>query len=120
MCSKCYAGQKLLSVSVRSLAGDICDSWAFCRKAKLYVTDNGQGSPCLDLRRVPAALADATVGTDLVILEGMGRAVHTNLNASFSCPSLKLAMIKTHHLAERLFHGKIYDCVCIYEPGSSS
>lgn len=39
---------------------------------------NGQGSPCLDLRRVPEALADATVGTDLVIIEGMGRAIHTN------------------------------------------
>jgi len=79
--------------------------------------NNGQGSPCLDLRRVPASLADATVGTDLVILEGMGRAIHTNLKASFRCPTLKLAMIKTPHLAERLFNGKIYDCVCIYEPG---
>ena len=49
-----------------------------CREARLYVTGNGQGSPCLDLRRVPDTLADATVGTDLVIVEGMGRAIHTN------------------------------------------
>lgn len=42
------------------------------------MTGNGQGSPCLDLRRVPDTLADATVGTDLVIVEGMGRAIHTN------------------------------------------
>ena len=49
-----------------------------CRDARLYVTGNGQGSPCLDLRRVPDTLADATVGTDLVIIEGMGRAIHTN------------------------------------------
>ena len=48
----------------------------------------------------------------------MGRAIHTNLRASFRCPTLKLAMIKTQHLAARLFQGKIYDCVCIYEPGS--
>lgn len=48
------------------------------REARLYVTGNGQGSPCLDLRRVPDTLADATVGTDLVIVEGMGRAIHTN------------------------------------------
>ena len=48
------------------------------RDARLYVTGNGQGSPCLDLRRVPDTLADATVGTDLVIIEGMGRAIHTN------------------------------------------
>ncbi len=65
-----------------------------CREPKLYIVNNGQGSPCLDLRRVPASLADATVGTDLVILEGMGRAVHTNLRAAFRCPTLKLAMIK--------------------------
>ena len=32
------------------------------REPRLYVVANGQGSPCLDLRRVPSALADATVG----------------------------------------------------------
>lgn len=36
------------------------------RQARLYVVGNGQGSPCLDLRRVPDSLADATIGTDLV------------------------------------------------------
>ena len=51
---------------------------SLCREARLYVTGNGQGSPCLDLRRVPDTLADATVGTDLVVIEGMGRAIHTN------------------------------------------
>ena len=54
------------------------------RDARLYVTGNGQGSPCLDLRRVPDTLADATVGTDLVIVEGMGRAIHTNYK--YACP----------------------------------
>ena len=48
------------------------------REARLYVCGNGQGSPCLDLRRVPDTLADATVGADLVVVEGMGRAIHTN------------------------------------------
>ena len=49
-----------------------------CREARLYVCSNGQGSPCLDLRRVPDTLADATVGADLVVVEGMGRSIHTN------------------------------------------
>ena len=87
----------------------------WCRQARLYIISNGQGSPCLDLRRVPGQLADATVGADLVILEGMGRAVLTNLRAQLKCPVLKLAMIKTRYLAEQLFHGEIYDCVCIYD-----
>jgi hypothetical protein len=93
--------------------------WCLCRKARLYVCDNGHASPCLDLRRIPDMLADATVGTDLVIIEGMGRSVHTNFNARFKCNSLKLAMIKNQHLADRLFQGqgKMYDCVCKFEPG---
>eukprot|EP00967_Tisochrysis_lutea_P065106 scaffold84560_cov16-Tisochrysis_lutea.AAC.1 len=81
---------------------------------KLYIVHNGQGSPCLDFRRVPDLLAEACSGTDLIIIEGMGRAIHTNLNASFLCDSLKLAMIKTERLSTKLFgpHGSLYDCVC--------
>ena len=36
----------------------------------------------------------AAEDVDLVVLEGMGRAIETNLYASFSCDSLKLAMVK--------------------------
>jgi len=49
------------------------------------VVPSGQGSPCLDLRRVSGELAEATVGTDLVIIEGMGRAIHTNLRRALLC-----------------------------------
>jgi hypothetical protein len=55
-----------------------CGARGIRREPRLFVCGNGQGSPCLDLRRVPETLADATVGTDLVIIEGMGRAIHTN------------------------------------------
>lgn len=54
-----------------------------CRRGKLFVIGNGHGSPCLDLRRVPDTLADATVGADLVILEGMGRSIITNYLTRF-------------------------------------
>ncbi|GIL89535.1 hypothetical protein Vretimale_1901 [Volvox reticuliferus] len=83
---------------------------------KLYVVSNGQGSPCLDLRRVPDRLAEACVGVDLLVIEGMGRAIHTNFNAKFTCDVLKLAMIKTERLAQKLFNGTLYDCVCVFEP----
>ena len=36
----------------------------------------------------------AAEDVDLVVLEGMGRAIETNLYASFTCDSLKLAMVK--------------------------
>ena len=88
-------------------------------RRKLYVVANGQGSPCIDFRRVPDVLADACVGTDLVIIEGMGRAIHTNLRTSFRCDSLKLAMIKTEWLSKKLFGpgGALYDCVCVFDEG---
>ena len=85
----------------------------------LYVVASGHGSPCLDLRRVSQELAMAARGADLVVLEGMGRAMHTNFRAEFTCDSLKLAMVKNSHLAKTLLGGELYDCVCMYEPGGS-
>jgi type II pantothenate kinase len=82
----------------------------------LTVCASGSGSPCLDLRRVSHELCEVSEGADLIVLEGMGRAVHTNYAAAFNCDTLKLAMIKNSRLAERLFNGRIYDCVCKFEP----
>jgi type II pantothenate kinase len=62
-------------------------------------------------------LADATVGVDLLVIEGMGRAIHTNLHAYFKCDCLKLAMIKTERIAKKLFNGRLYDCMCKFQPG---
>ncbi|CAH9069588.1 unnamed protein product [Cuscuta epithymum] len=81
----------------------------------LMVVENGCGSPCIDLRQVSSELAAAAKDADLIILEGMGRALHTNFNAKFKCDALKLAMVKNQRLAERLINGNIYDCVCRYE-----
>ncbi|GLT83793.1 hypothetical protein SLE2022_020640 [Rubroshorea leprosula] len=81
----------------------------------LMVVENGCGSPCIDLRQVSSELAAAAKDADLIILEGMGRSLHTNFNARFKCDALKLAMVKNQRLAEKLFKGKIYDCVCRYE-----
>ena len=60
-------------------------------------------------------VADATVGADLVVIEGMGRAIHTNFATKLKCDVLKLAMIKNQHLARRLFGGEVYDCVCRFD-----
>ncbi|KAM7483198.1 hypothetical protein LguiB_007781 [Lonicera macranthoides] len=84
----------------------------------LMVVENGCGSPCIDLRQVSLELAAAAKDADLIILEGMGRSLHTNYNAQFKCDTLKLAMVKNQRLAEKLIEGSIYDCVCRYEPAS--
>ncbi|KAM6570012.1 hypothetical protein CsatB_017997 [Cannabis sativa] len=84
----------------------------------LMVVENGCGGPCIDLRQVSSELAAAAKDADLIILEGMGRSLHTNFNARFKCDALKLAMVKNHRLAKNLINGNIYDCVCRYEPAS--
>lgn len=138
----------------------------------LMVVENGCGSPCIDFRQVSSELAAIAKDADLVfrrntkitivfschfartpvthlsfqvlqiILEGMGRALHTNYNAQFKCDALKvnrctcltasrsleyqsspahqlvrvqLAMIKNQRLAEQLVGGNIYDCICRFE-----
>ena len=81
----------------------------------LYIIENGQGGPCLNMRRVSHDLAMAAEGADLVVLEGMGRAIHSNYTTDFACDTLKLAMVKNRMLAETLFNGEIYDCVMKFE-----
>lgn len=52
---------------------------------------------------------------DLVVIEGMGRAIHTNLYARFRVDSLKVAVIKNGWLARRL-GGQLYSVVFKFEP----
>jgi bifunctional damage-control phosphatase, subfamily II, fusion protein len=85
----------------------------------LTVCASGSGSPCLDFRRISRELCEYSTGVDLIVLEGMGRAIHTNFKADFACDTLKLAMIKNSRLAEQLFSGRIYDCVCKFEKNVS-
>ncbi|KDD72143.1 hypothetical protein H632_c3796p0 [Helicosporidium sp. ATCC 50920] len=82
---------------------------------RLFIVSSGSGSPCLDLRRISCDLADAATGADLVVIEGMGRALHTNYHTRLSCHTLKLAMLKNAHLA-KMFGGKVYDCICRFDP----
>lgn len=53
-------------------------------------------------------------GTDLVVIEGMGRAVHTNYYAALRCECLKLAVVKNSWLAERL-GGRLFSVIFKYE-----
>ncbi|XP_055387622.1 4'-phosphopantetheine phosphatase [Condylostylus longicornis] len=89
---------------------------AALREKQLLVYGNGQKGPCLDMRNLPADLCEAirTNDVDLLIIEGMGRALHTNLNAKFTCETLKLAVIKNTWLANRL-GGDIFSVICKYE-----
>ncbi|KAM3277036.1 hypothetical protein ACQJBY_045060 [Aegilops geniculata] len=105
----------LIVDAMAGIQGDAKDEPA---SVPLMVVENGCGSPCIDFRQVSSELAAAAKDADLLILEGMGRSLHTNLNARFKCDALKLAMVKNQRLAEKLFNGNIYDCICKFEPVS--
>jgi type II pantothenate kinase len=70
----------------------------------------GTGEPLIDLSAVSAELNAACADADLVILEGMGRGVESNLDARFACDALNIAMIKDEAVAGRI-GGRMYDLV---------
>ncbi len=72
--------------------------------------------PFILATQVSDELVEATADCDLIVLEGMGRAIETNLHARFTCDSLKLGMIKHPEVATCL-NGRMYDCVCKYDRG---
>ncbi|XP_064423775.1 4'-phosphopantetheine phosphatase [Latimeria chalumnae] len=86
------------------------------KEERLLLVQTGSSSPCLDLSRLDKGLANLVRErkTDLVIIEGMGRAIHTNYYAALRCESLKLAVIKNSWLAQRL-GGKLFSVVFKYE-----
>ncbi|XP_063662039.1 4'-phosphopantetheine phosphatase isoform X3 [Pan troglodytes] len=86
------------------------------REERLLLVQTGSSSPCLDLSRLDKGLAALVRerGADLVVIEGMGRAVHTNYHAALRCESLKLAVIKNAWLAERL-GGRLFSVIFKYE-----
>lgn len=79
------------------------------------VVSTGNTSPLIDLADVSAELNEAAADADLLVLEGMGRAIESNLDAAFKVDALHLAMLKDEAVARRI-GGEVYDCVCKYSP----
>lgn len=77
----------------------------------LQVVSSGSDLPVIDLTKLSTELCELSLCVDLVVLEGMGRAVETNLHAKFTCDALNLGMVKHPEVATCL-NGSLYDCVC--------
>ncbi|KAJ0077686.1 hypothetical protein Patl1_35599 [Pistacia atlantica] len=97
--------------------------------SNLFIANSGNDLPVrnesvisyksvIDLTRVSQELAYLASDADLVILEGMGRGIETNLYAQFKCDSLKIGMVKHPEVAQFL-GGRLYDCVFKYNEVSS-
>lgn len=87
---------------------------------RLRLVSSGGGLPLLDLRKLSVELRReiAERPPDLVVLEGMGRAIESNWDARLRFDTLKIAMLKDASVARRL-GGSLWDLVCRFEPGPS-
>ncbi|KAI8904812.1 fumble-domain-containing protein [Gorgonomyces haynaldii] len=81
---------------------------------KLHVVATGSGSPCLDLRQVSEELAMVAKDADLVVIEGMGRAIHTNFFARFVTDVIKIGVFKNPQIAKEL-GAQMFDGVVLFE-----
>lgn len=83
---------------------------------RLELVPSGNGTPLIDLSVCSPALVEAVTRreVDLVVLEGMGRALESNFEAPFVCDVMKIAMIKDEGVAE-VFGGEVYDLVFRFE-----
>nr|XP_038965148.1 4'-phosphopantetheine phosphatase isoform X1 [Rattus norvegicus] len=108
-----YSESLIVAERIAAMDPIICTA---LREDRLLLVQTGSSSPCLDLSRLDKGLAVLVRerGADLVVIEGMGRAVHTNYHALLRCESLKLAVVKNAWLAERL-GGQLFSVIFKYE-----
>eukprot|EP00850_Spirogloea_muscicola_P003914 SM000016S01902 [mRNA] locus=s16:418468:422079:- [translate_table: standard] len=86
---------------------------------RLLVVSSGNDLPVIDLSLISPELAFVADDADLIVLEGMGRSIETNLYASFKCDSLNLGMIKHQEVATFL-EGRLYDCVISFKEAAQT
>jgi damage-control phosphatase, subfamily II, stand-alone protein len=89
----------------------MCEAEPSLARLAIEAVSTGTGEPLIDLSKVSAELNKEAEDADLVVLEGMGRGVESNLDAEFSCDALNIAMVKDEAVARRV-GGRMYDLVC--------
>ncbi|KAG5682011.1 hypothetical protein PVAND_011406 [Polypedilum vanderplanki] len=105
---------------LKDVVQQACESSDIIRKSYenkcLILGENGNHGCCLNFMDIDENVLDTMISmeVDLIVIEGVGRSIHTNFNAKFKCQSLKLAVIKNKFLAECL-GGVLFDAICKYE-----
>lgn len=85
-------------------------------RQKLRVVPSGGDLPVIDLQKVSPEVIEEACGTDLVLLDGMGRGIETNLNVQLQCDCINIAMVKHPEVAAAM-SGNLLDCVVKFTPG---
>ena len=84
-------------------------------ESKFDAVPTGCDLPLLDLANVSDDLNAAAGDADLIIIDGVDRAVQTNFDAEFTVDVLRVAQITNELVAKRV-GAELYDCVCKYTP----
>jgi len=82
---------------------------------RITVVDSGCDAPLIDLAAVSPSCCAAAAESDLLILEGMGRAIESNFDARFTVDVLKIALIKDRMVAG-ILGVELFDPVFRFEP----
>ena len=87
-----------------------------CFDDRIHLIPSGGGGMLIDLADISPECAYHAHETDLVILEGMGRSVESNHFVEFTCPVLKLCLLKDPFVARQLSPAaRVFDVVCRFE-----
>lgn len=89
------------------------------RAGRIATTGTGCDCPLIDLADVSEACNRVAADCDLVILEGMGRAVETNYTTPFTCDAIHVAMIKNPHVAAHV-GCRMFDLIVKFTPAVRS
>lgn len=90
------------------------------QEQRLTLVASGNNAPLINLSRVSVELVAAVeaAGVDLVVLEGMGRAVESNFEVRMTCDVLNLAMLKDRGVADAL-GAELFDLVMKFRPAGT-
>ena len=87
----------------------------YVRTGQISVVASGCAAPLIDLACLSQECCRAAANSDLLIVEGMGRAIESNYDACFTVDTVKLALIKDR-LVARVLGVNLFDPVFRFEP----
>ncbi|MBN2560412.1 MAG: DUF89 family protein [Phycisphaerae bacterium] len=91
---------------------------ALLRDGRISVVESGCTAPLIDLADVTPQCCAAAADSDLLILEGMGRAIESNYDACFTIDTIKIALIKDAMVA-RILGVELFDPVFRFDQHDS-
>lgn len=84
-------------------------------RGRIACVGSGGDTPLIDLSSVSEDCNAEAARSDLIVLEGMGRAVESNWDQRFKCDVWRVAMLKDESVVRH--HGaRLFDAVCRFDP----